>query len=149
MFQIKNSLGDGRKIWKGGKFGAKLILIDKKLTQKGMEEVKIPTQKEIKEDKVVLTLPPNTELVILLEKDIERLISEECFEKLSKFSTLTSNDLVNCLGNLEEKKETEESKKIEFLLPEGREQKLGEKVDLLILEPKKIEKKTEEEPKKY
>ena len=49
-----------------------------------------------------MTLPPNTELVILSQLEVESLISKNCFDKLYEFKTLTCENLVNCLGKVED-----------------------------------------------
>jgi len=73
--------------------------------------------------KFILGIEEKTPLEIYSDNTMHNLVTFQDFEKKPGFYFI------------------KESKKIEFLLPEGREQKLGEKVDLLILEPKKIESK--------
>jgi hypothetical protein len=88
--EIEKSLESQRIVWKGGEKGAKLWVDPRggKLVQKS----------EKTRGNMVLTLPPRTELVVLSKQEVERLISEKCFEKLSKFTILTCEDLVDCIG---------------------------------------------------
>jgi len=87
-----------------------------------------------------LIIPSNTELVILPKKDVKLLISEACFDKLSKLTTLTCEDLVDCLGGF-----SSEKRIVEFPQPEKKKKKIEGKMEFPQPEEETKEKKLKRE----